>query len=383
MKKIEVVLKVTDKCNLRCRYCYNSEKGYNNNCVSPDHFEKLLTLLLTDYNLIHVIFHGGEPTSLGLDFFKNAMDVERKVNLRSGVVIENSIQTNGTLINDRWIDFFKKYGFKVGVSFDGADNEKYRGQTENVLKAMEKMKKKGLDFSCLAVVADDDYDLFENYRFFAEKKIAFDFSKVFCEGAAKALPETQAAVYADKLVSLFDYWIKDVDGVSIRTFAAYINMAMGGKFRICSNCSCHGKYISMDPDGTLFNCGRESMRAYPFGNVSDFETAKDVFKTDGAVSLIKGSIERRNECKKSCEFFSLCQGGCADLSISEGSLFSPPKAACTVFKIVYAHVAATINEILKNKVPLNELNPAVRFVLAKNYARMGGNLSSQISETYI
>ena len=64
MNKIEIILKVTDACNLRCKYCYNSDKAYERNCLSLVHFEKLLNVLLTGYNMIHIIWHGS-PLAAG------------------------------------------------------------------------------------------------------------------------------------------------------------------------------------------------------------------------------------------------------------------------------------------------------------------------------
>ena len=383
MKKVEVILKVTDTCNLRCTYCYNSEKEYKPNCVSLERFEKLLTMLLTGYNLIHIIWHGGEPLCAGMEFFKQAMLVEKKVTLRSGVKIENSIQTNGTLINDEWIKFFKQNDFRVGISFDGVNNEKYRQQTDKTLKAMQKMRKAGLDFSCLAVVADDEYSLKDNYHFFADKKISFDFSRMFSEGAAKDMPQTQAKKYADQLNELFDEWLYDTDGVSVRTFAFYINMAVGGKFRVCNCSSCHGKYVSMYPDGMLYNCGREGLSAYPFGNIDDIDNVSQMFNSDGAEQLLKGSVERRNKCKSTCEFFALCQGGCADIAIMEKGLSNIPEDYCYVFKTVYTHVRDRITDVINRQVPLSELNPTIKSVLAKSLTQMGGTMQSEITDSYL
>lgn len=382
MKKVEVILKVTDACNLRCKYCYNSEKGYKKNCVSLENFEKLLTLLLERYNLIHIIWHGGEPLTAGLDYFERAMEIERKINMRSSVTIENSVQTNATLINDAWIKFFKKNNFRIGISFDGEDNEKYRQQTDKTLKAMKKLRAAGVNFSCLAVVADDDYDLKKNYLYFKNQKISFDFSRVFNEGAARELKKTSAESFAKKLIDLFDEWLYDVDGVSVRTFAAYLNMALGGKSRICNCSSCHGKYICLTPDGNLYNCGREGLTAYPFGNIENIGGIGEAFSSEGAKKLIGGSIARREKCK-SCEYFSLCQGGCADIAIGENGLENIPEISCYLFKTVYSHIVAKIGEVIEKKTPLDRLNPAVKAVMAKCFTRMGGEMHTEVAESYL
>lgn len=383
MKKIEIILKVTDACNLRCRYCYNSEKSYEKNCLSLDHFEKLLNVLLTDYNQIHIIWHGGEPLCAGLDYFRRAMDVERRVYIQNGVTIENSIQTNGTMINAEWIRFFKEFHFKVGISFDGIDNEKYRGHTEETLRAFQLLRDAGLRFGCNAVVADDSYDLKANYRFFKEQGIGFEFSPLLSEGGGRTMPSTASVQYAQKLCDLFDEWIYDTDGVSVRTFSTYISMVSGGKYRVCSCASCHLKYLSIYPDGTVYNCGRDSVGQYPFGHIDEFQSAAEIFASDKARELIGGSVIRRGKCKESCAYFDVCAGGCADVAIMENGLENIPTDYCYTFKTVYGHVSETFRRLMEQHVSLDTLNPAVRGVLARNLAKMSGSGENDLSDSYV
>jgi len=383
MKKVEVILKVTDSCNLRCKYCYNSERSYSDECLSLERFEKLLNVLLTGYNLIHIIWHGGEPMTAGIDYFERAMDVERKVHIRSGVVIENSIQTNGTLINGEWIRFFKKYDFKIGISFDGKDNDRYRQGTEKALNAINMLKKAGIRFGCNAVVADNSYDLMENYNFFRSLGISFDFSHLISEGGAKDMPSFDTVAYAKALTDLFDHWIYDSDGVGVRTFGLYLNLASGGNYRICSSCSCHTKYLSISHDGTVYNCGRDSVRAYPFGNIDDLTTVNDIFDSDGAMALISGSIMRREKCKASCEYFELCAGGCADVAITEGGIDKIPVNYCYLFKTVYSHVAEVFKSLMDKNTPLDELNPMVKKIISRSASKTSTTTKNDIANTYV
>lgn len=369
MKKVEVILKVTDACNLRCKYCYNSQREYAKNCLPLEQFEKLLNVLLTGYNLIHIIWHGGEPLCAGMDYFRKAMALERKIYLDKGVTIKNSIQTNGTLIDQEWIRFFKEYDFDVGISFDGIHNEKYRGQTDKTLRAMELMRSAGVKFGCNAVVADDDYDLKANYRFFREKKIGFDFSRLLSEGGGKNMPSPGSVNYAQAMCDLFDEWLYDTQGVSVRTFGVYLNLATGGRSRLCTCASCHMKYLSIAPDGTVYNCGRDSVCRYPFGKIDDFENTQQIFASKGARDLITGSVIRRNKCKAQCPYFDLCAGGCADIAIMENGLENIPTDFCHIFQTLYGHISEAFQTITQQKTPLSQLNPTVKDILAKNLSK--------------
>ena len=75
MKKVEVILKVTEACNLKCKYCYNGEEC-KKGVLSLERFEKLLLVLKTGYDNIHIIWHGGEPLCAGIEYFRKAMDIE-------------------------------------------------------------------------------------------------------------------------------------------------------------------------------------------------------------------------------------------------------------------------------------------------------------------
>lgn len=382
MSKVQVIVKVTDACNLRCKYCYNTGSEYQHNRLSLERVEKLLFLLVKKYNIINLIWHGGEPLTLGLDYFRQAMDIEQRVRIQTGVVIENCIQTNGTLIDREWIRFFREHQFHVGVSYDGIDNDRFRQQGKKVIQAMKAMKAAGLNFGCNAVVADDNYDMKANYRFFAELGKGVDMSMVISEGGAKDMPSPLAVNYARRMIELFDEWIYDVDGVPVRTFSQYISMAVGGRFRICTTCSCHTKYLSIDPDGTIYNCGRDNVGKFPFGHVDAVEDPEQLFRSEGAQALILGSIRRRERCKADCAYFHLCAGGCADVAMTENGLEYPPTSYCYIFRTLYSHISAKMKELCDQQTPLSELNPTVRKILARKLSKIDGPMELELDQTY-
>ncbi len=360
MNHVNIVVKVTNACNLRCAYCYNTETEYTSAVLPIEKFEKFLKILSERYKSIDVIWHGGEPLLAGLDYMKRAMAAEERVTLLTGVKITNKVQTNGTLIDKAWAAFFKKYDFKPGISFDGIDNEKHRQGTEKVKKAFALLKKAGVKFGTLAVVADKDYDLIENYKYFASQGLATDFSPIFMEGGAKSFDALGAEEYAEKVLKLFDYWLYDKHGVNVRLFSTYISMVLGKSCRVCTNSSCIGAFFSIYPNGDVFNCGRASMTAYPFGNIDDVEKPEDLISSKGFHDLLIGAIARREKCKETCDLFPYCCGNCSDQAIIEGALDTPPAFSCYCFKTIFTHVRDAINKIIAEKVPLTELNPALK-----------------------
>ena len=365
IKTINIILKATENCDLRCKYCYNADSSHTNALLPLADLQRLFELCAKEYDAVSIVWHGGEPLLCGMDYMQNAMDIQHHILSEKGTRFENSIQTNGTLITPAWIRFFKKHSFGVGVSFDGVTNEKYRGQSEKVLSAMKLMKKHHLDFGCISVVGDDDVDFIGNYRLFKSLGVSFVLSPVFTEGAAKGMKPLSADTFTEKAKQLFDIWLYDKDGVGIRLFTEYISMLLGGKVRVCTNGSCHGKWLGITPDCNIYNCGREEMQRYSFGNIRTLERITDCFASDGFVSLLEGAIERRKKCKESCGLFMYCQSHCSDCAITEGALSDIPSFSCRCFREIFTYVKERTRDITDGKVRLSELNPAIRNIVLR------------------
>lgn len=381
MKKLVFIVKVTDACNLRCKYCYNSCLGYKGNVLSLENFEKALKLFPYNYTNVDIIWHGGEPMLCGVDYYEKAMAIEKEIMQKYPITIANRIQTNGTLIDKKWVKFFKKNDFKVGISFDGVDNEEYRGLTEKTLNGMELLKKSGVGFASIAVCASPEYDLVENYELFKEMQVGVDFSAVYNEGGGKDLQDRSANKFASDMCSLFDHWLYDTNGVDVRTFSTFMLMALGKGYKICNYCSCHGKFLCIDSVGNFYNCARSSMQDYLLGNVNEVEKIDELWHSEGFARLLKGAIERRNKCKD-CEYFSVCQSNCSDTAIFEKGLNNIAEEACLRFKVLFSYIKEKTLKILEEKVDLSKLNPAVKKAFTKCFTISNNAIIARDMESY-
>ena len=117
---------VGSRCNMHCDYCYYLDKGQysgheRQTRMSYAILEKLIreTIHSNQGPIVSFVWHGGEPTIAGLDFYKKVVELEQKY-LPSGWQVWNNLQTNGFMMNDLWCDFLKENHFDVGVSFDGS-----------------------------------------------------------------------------------------------------------------------------------------------------------------------------------------------------------------------------------------------------------------------
>ena len=163
-RPLYVMLKpVGSVCNLACDYCYYLEKGKlypetKNTVMSEQLLEKFIREYLEAQTTQQVLFtwHGGETLMRPISFYQKALELQRKY--AAGRQIDNCIQTNGTLLNDAWCEFFKANNFLVGVSIDGPQefHDEYRRNRQGqpsfykVMQGIKLLKKHGVEYNGMA-----------------------------------------------------------------------------------------------------------------------------------------------------------------------------------------------------------------------------------------
>ena len=184
MPAISIMMKpASGLCNMNCDYCFYTDETSKRQLasygiMSLSTLEEILKKTLTfAEGSCSVLFQGGEPTLAGLDFFKSVIELEKKWNVNQ-VFIQNSIQTNGILINDEWADFFHTNNFLVGLSLDGT-NEVHdicrktsggRGTFDRILRTVSLFEKHKVEFNILTVVTKHTIShTKEIYSFYKEK----------------------------------------------------------------------------------------------------------------------------------------------------------------------------------------------------------------------
>ena len=173
-----MVKPIGSACNLDCHYCYYRDKSEIYSGNMPRMSEELLERYIQQYiegasqQNISFCWHGGEPLMAGLPFFEKAMELQKKY--AGDKIIENTLQTNGILVNDDWCRFFKQNDFLIGLSLDGPEDihDAFRRDCggaptfARVMRAVELMKKHGVEFNLLATVnARSEERGAEVYRF--------------------------------------------------------------------------------------------------------------------------------------------------------------------------------------------------------------------------
>jgi len=373
--RIAITIKPTNDCNMRCRHCYHAEEGFDPTVMRVEDAEKMMLIASKEYKEVHVVFHGGEPTLWGIERFEDVLRYQQELsNSIEGLVFKNSIQTNALLLNQKWFELFKKYHFSIGVSFDGPHNDDLRMNTSKVYSNLKLMQEYGLNFGVLCVEsALSIKNLKSTYEWFNDEGFNFKVLALFMSGNAKehAEFELDIAEYVDTLVEMYKYWLYDKNcKISMRTFEDLLKVS-DRLYCIQYGGSCIHNRICLNPNGSLYPCGRPYTDDFIIGNIDSLDLISDTFKTPAYVRLATISVERVKQCRQKCDFFGVCKGGCVSSAILEGSFEKIDNITCIRAKRLLSaitEVNKAVYALFDEEKGLEEMNPRAVKIMKKSRA---------------
>ena len=366
MKSFYVIVQTTLACNMRCKHCY--EEGQNNNAfvMSESTLENLIKKLQKEFDSVRYLWFGGEPLLAGLDFFKKAIYFQNKYK-RKNTTIENSIQTNGLLLNDSFLNFFKENDFKVSVSYDGPSDAFVRDSGDIVFKRIIKAKGFFPGIGILSTIHKYNFTKqIEMYNFFRDGEFNFKFNRIFLtknHNSKDWLIDNKE--YLEYQKEFFMYWLHDKKGVLFSPFSDYVRLILNHKTRSCENTGCLYRWLSVSPSGDIFPCTRIFDDEYNVGNINDVNLITEVFDTQKYQQIVKKSIVRRKQCLSDCELYYYCNGGCNAMSINETSLDKSGTQYCEFNKGFIPFVKKTIEDLQNNINEYDDINPGVLALINK------------------
>lgn len=364
--KISIILKVCNVCNLKCRHCYEAANSLSetDNIIMPlSYLDRIFSLAQTEYRYVKYVWFGGEPLLCGLEYFEKAICLQKKH--YHGNIIANHIQTNGTLLSEKFVDFFKKESFAISISYDGQYNELLRQKTEETLQGIGNCKSAHVACGILSVIHSKNYNhQIEMYQHIKQMGYPMKFNPIFPSGAAN---ENKAYLldidtYVDETIKFFKYWSEDKTAVPVSTFIQYVNLFCGFSGRNCVYSSCLYKWIDVDPDGSIFPCSRFSDRRYVIGNIQAINSIKAIFISEEYKNIVSNAIERRLLCRKECSLYPLCNGGCNSAAATECGLNRHDFQLCAITKLMLPKMLVQI-ESLKHQTIIK--NPILQHMLEK------------------
>lgn len=339
-KNLTVLLEPTAECNLRCRHCYHAKTNYVKNRMSISTLNKFLKCVAGYYKDVKIIWHGGEPLLMDYDFFKEAYAVLGKFSSEHGIRFRFGVQTNGTLLNDDLIELFAKANTHISISFDGRYNNVLRQDTSEVEYVIEKLKNRGINFSCISTISSANvHHMKEMYEYFKGLAISVKFNPIYPDGAATENNDYLITKedWAHNFMELFEYWYNDID-CNIQLISC---MEVLKKYLIsyygCLGGVCLYRYLAINSYGDLYPCGRLISDDFKLANIDALNDIREAFISSKYSELSRVASIRADKCK-ACKWFSRCHSGCNASAGLGGDLKIPYSFDCYFIKYVFSMI---------------------------------------------
>lgn len=366
-----MVKPVGSLCNMRCKYCYYLDKAalydYRQPLMSDELLERYIRANIEGNNspVIAFAWHGGEPLLAGKEFFRKAVALEQKY--AEGRTVENSIQTNGLLLDDEWCAIFRDNNFLVGVSIDGPEHihDAHRVDTggqptfARVMKGIERLYRNRVEYNTLTTVnIHSEGRGAEVYNFLRGISVFMQFlpvAELLCDGRIQS-PEAQKADIAPWSVSakgfgefmcdVFDIWVKkDVGRRYVQLFDATLALMVGVQPSVCSLCETCGSGLTVEHNGDVYCCDHFVYPEYKIGNIHTDRLA-DLAYCDRQFEfgVAKRALLPR-ECRH-CKYYNLCHGECPKHRFIDDNRGEYGKNyLCEGYKHFYDHTAQAMERM--------------------------------------
>ena len=363
-----MVKPIGSACNLDCNYCYYRDKSeiYNNRMPRMD--EQVLEEYIKQYlqgvsqKQVSFCWHGGEPLMAGLPFYRKAVELQKKY--CGDKEIENTLQTNGILINEEWCEFFRENNFLIGISLDGPQDihDAFRRDCggaptfDKVVAAVRLMARSGVEYNILTTVnSRSEGRGAEVYKFLRSLGNFIQFLPVVeyvrmrdgkrplivspdDEDAVEAPWSVSAAGYGKFMCDVFDEWVKyDVGRYFVQLFDVTLANWCGVQPGLCSFCETCGDGLLVEHNGDVYSCDHFVYPEYRLGNIMD-KSLLAMYGSDEQQAFGRDKREALPmECKR-CNYYFLCRGECPKHRFEYAANGEPYKnVLCDGYKMFFRH----------------------------------------------
>ncbi|MFA0088183.1 anaerobic sulfatase maturase [Vibrio sp. 10N.261.51.F12] len=376
-------------CNMDCSYCFYLHKDdllYQGNTTKMS-FE-LLELHIKQYlesqhgNYVEFIWQGGEPTLLGLDYFKKAVALQAK-HAKPDQQVLNSFQTNGLKINKAWCEFFLEHNFLIGLSIDGPKHihdihrrsNAGKSTFDRVEKAAKMLRRYGVTFNALCAVNNNNSKYpKEVYRYIRDtvKPRVIQFTPVVQAQNFQMEPSFDVVLsstikvtelhlntrvmewsvkpkdWGQFLVTIWDEWFNnDFGEVFIDNFEDIVAITLGYGSQKCTSSAHCGKGLAIEHNGDVYSCDHFVYSDYYLGNIVETHQGDLLASTKQKNFGIAKSTSLPSYCKK-CQYLNYCQGECPKNRIISSPDDEPGlNYLCEGQKMFFRKVLLTTPKLLK------------------------------------
>jgi len=339
-------------CNLDCKYCFflSKEMLYPGSRfhMTDELLETYIRQLLESQQNpeVNIAWQGGEPTLMGLDFFKHALQLVEKYK-KPGQSLVHTIQTNGTKLDDEWAAFFKQHNFLVGLSVDGPKelHDTYRvnkggsGSFDQVMRGWKTLMEHQVDVNILSTVhaANANHPL-EVYHFFRDELKAqyMQFIPIVERATVETLAfanqgwsgrtgtdrplytqigdlvtdrSVKAEQYGNFLITIFDEWVgRDVGQIFVQSYDAALANWLGQPSLCIFQPTC-GSALALEHNGDLYSCDHFVEPEYLLGNIQKTHM-RELVTSDQQQKFGQDKFDALPQYCRECEVLFACYGEC-------------------------------------------------------------------------
>ena len=372
-------------CNLDCKYCYFLAKedlypgsGFR---MSDDLLEEYTRQYIEAQQVPEVTFawQGGEPTLMGLEFFRKAVELQKKYQ-KPDTRIFNSLQTNGTLLDADWCRFFHENDFLIGLSLDGPKglHDAYRVDKggkptfDAVMGAAEMMQAREVEFNILTTVhaANAEHPV-EVYRFMRDVvKTRFlqfipiverDNDTGYQEGNEVTKRSVTGKQYGRFLIRIFDEWVRrDVGKMYVQIFDVSLAAWSGQSPGLCIFMETCGDALALEHNGDLYACDHYVEPDYLLGNITEIPMMEMVL-SEQQRAFGQAKLDTLPQYCLSCDVRFICNGGCPKNRIITTPDGEPGlNYLCEGYKAFFHHIDGPMrfmaNELRHRRAPANVMS---------------------------
>jgi uncharacterized protein len=336
--RIHVLAKPTGAiCNLACSYCFFLDKELlypgSKFRMSDEVLENYIRQLIKAHSSpqVTVAWQGGEPTLMGIDFYRRAIELQEKYR-KPGMTFENTMQTNGTLLDNEWCRFFKENNFLIGISVDGPRelhdayrvDKKGEGSFDRVMKGLRLLQNHGVEYNVLTTVnrINADYPL-EVYRFLRDEAgtdwIQFipvveridEKGNTLCQKGDRVSDRSvKPEQFGNFLIRIFDEWVRnDVGRIFVQTFEASARRWLGLPSGMCVFEETCGIGLALEHNGDLYSCDHFVEPDHLLGNIMEKEIS-ELASSEKQYRFGQNKCENLPQVCRECDVLFICRGEC-------------------------------------------------------------------------
>lgn len=337
------------RCNLTCTYCYYLPKAElypewkgRPQVMSDAVLETAIRQYIESQPTQEVVFiwHGGEPTLAGLDFYRKVLRQQEQY--AQGHMISNCLQTNGTILNDDWCHFLCDNEWLVGISVDGPeylhDVNRGRGTHRRIMRSVELLKQYGVLWNAMAVV--NKHNILEPeafYDFFADNGCQYlQFTPEFLAGQEEDFPQQ----WGNFLCRVWDRWLDrgDLGQRFVQLFDAVLAGWMGIMPGVCTLGQHCGHALVMEHNGDVYQCDHFVDKDHLLGNVMQTHLATLANSQRQREFGLDKEMRLADSCRQ-CQWLQLCHGECP------GNRKDNKCYLCAGYKLFFAHSADIMQQL--------------------------------------